>query len=1056
MKTLTRLVFAMVLLAMVCTLALAAPVETGLSISYELKRDTNVSVAIYAPQGGIVRELLHAAPRQQGKHTERWDGLDEAGKPVPPGTYTWKLLATDGLKAQYLMTIGTNPKLPWETWPGNHGGVYGIATDASGMYIATGCGEATAQCLKQDFAGERVWTLQHWVEAWCGFSSMAVDQGRLYTLMINEKLFVMDAATGKRLMDPIDIGFEDDRKRCASTFNATYNVSDLDAGHGQVVVSYTLQNLVRWLDPQTGKVIDEAKVEEPYGIAVESADSVLVISRDRVVRISRADKTPRTVINSDQLTGPYRLAVDPTNKNILVSENPARRGAIDAMNFDRKPPALVPGTGHQVKRFTENGKLVARIGRPGGRIDGKYDVNAFCDMQDLAAMPDGGFLISDGDPMRRTARFDKNGKWMKDWYGGWNYALYAIVDPEDFTSVWYEARGAFIKTRVDYAKKTFTIEAVYSAGEISAWFGQWGGNWAIRRHNGQLYICRTGGPHKGPAIWRLDTKANRLVMAVVGNSIIGHDRDLELGRTAHPLLGELYAARKDAARCMWSDRSGDGVPQADEFSFRGDYTRGVGWYLDDDLNYYYHHQTDNLDLICIYKLPVREWTKEGTPIYNWDDAQVIVEEKGWACDVWRAADGSIYKAYNQEGIENHTFGIGWWSPRCGVNRVTKISANGKIEWAVGRHAAGSKAQPGECKYLWALVGDARGCIAAMDAEDSMTHVWDKDGLWVGRLFDHTVIGPDSPREAYELCYENFAGALRENPQTGEVLYYGGGNNNINVFRITGWDGWQREGGTIDVTPEIAAALQARVATEDKRPDLARIGYMQPQNFKIDGKLDEWLAGKVTPLEIKDGATVLARVYLGWNQSGLLAAFDVNTAAPWKSSSTPNLAFQGGASVLVDIGPLTPERKTPMAGDVRVVVAPVGAEGKTTPVEFLPELLPGMGDDPNRKATYKTGNGEVTFARVAQLPGDWAICTPKADAAAPGYIVECRIPVREPLLLGPGRRFRIDLATLISDPAGTRSVLRLPWHSRDPGDMSTADTYFESLLRPQNWGEAVCE
>jgi len=33
---------------------------------------------------------------------------------------------------------------------------------------------------------------------------------------------------------------------------------------------------------------------------------------------------------------------------------------------------------------------------------------------------------------------------------------------------------------------------------------------------------------------------------------------------------------------------------------------------------------------------------------------------------------------------------------------------------------------------------------------------------------------------------------------------------------------------------------------------------------------------------------------------------------------------------------------------------------------------------------------------------------------------------------------------------------LPWHSRDAGDMAVQDTYFESLLRPANWAEAVLE
>ena len=41
--------------------------------------------------------------------------------------------------------------------------------------------------------------------------------------------------------------------------------------------------------------------------------------------------------------------------------------------------------------------------------------------------------------------------------------------------------------------------------------------------------------------------------------------------------------------------------------------------------------------------------------------------------------------------------------------------------------------------------------------------------------------------------------------------------------------------------------------------------------------------------------------------GLCVAFDVNTDTPWKSSSKPELAFEGGASVEVRLGPVEPER-----------------------------------------------------------------------------------------------------------------------------------------------------
>ena len=96
------------------------------------------------------------------------------------------------------------------------------------------------------------------------------------------------------------------------------------------------------------------------------------------------------------------------------------------------------------------------------------------------------------------------------------------------------------------------------------------GNWQLRRHNGRLYLCGTGGGFhpKGPAIYRFDPKTQTFVLTVVGNSIINHDKALELSRIRCPLLGRLYEANEKAERWMWADINGDGVPQAEEFQLR--------------------------------------------------------------------------------------------------------------------------------------------------------------------------------------------------------------------------------------------------------------------------------------------------------------------------------------------------------------------------------------------------------------------------------------------------------------------------------------------------------
>lgn len=56
------------------------------------------------------------------------------------------------------------------------------------------------------------------------------------------------------------------------------------------------------------------------------------------------------------------------------------------------------------------------------------------------------------------------------------------------------------------------------------------------------------------------------------------------------------------------------------------------------------------------------------------------------------------------------------------------------------------------------------------------------------------------RMAYGLCGEQFGGSLYTDPKTGEVFFYGAGQNNVPVYRITGWDGWTRKSGTVELKP----------------------------------------------------------------------------------------------------------------------------------------------------------------------------------------------------------------------------------------------------------------
>jgi len=51
-----------------------------------------------------------------GKQTAHWDGRDREGKPAAPCAYSWKLLTSPGLEAEYLLSIGTSTG--YQHWTG--------------------------------------------------------------------------------------------------------------------------------------------------------------------------------------------------------------------------------------------------------------------------------------------------------------------------------------------------------------------------------------------------------------------------------------------------------------------------------------------------------------------------------------------------------------------------------------------------------------------------------------------------------------------------------------------------------------------------------------------------------------------------------------------------------------------------------------------------------------------------------------------------------------------------------------------------------------------------
>lgn len=781
-------------------------------IHYELKKPGFISLAIYNEKGQVVRELLHGADQAAGMHDETWDGLDEAGQKVGEGRYSWKLLQTQGLKAEYLMTLGLSVDF-YNLWPGNHIGVTGLAVDESGVYLGSGCAEAPGFVLKMTASGERLWTLnRYWYEEWQGPHSLAVD-GK-YVYLMQENYDVIRLASDKGTAGPIwDLVYDKtkpkDRPLSRRADGGWVQMKlgkgretaavDLAAGEGRLVMSYENFDCLRWIDPKWGKSLREVKVKEPLGVAIDKQGRALVVSEGQVLAFPFESDNPTLLIPAERLTSPWRLSVNRNTGEIWVAER---------------------GVSQQVKCFSPNGKLLKTFGKLGGRPEqGLYDgAIGFREINSIAAAPDGSFWISEAfTAPRRVAHFDADGKLIKEWYGPQMYANRASADPADPSLVWMDSMwGELIQAKVDYTKKTWSVRATYSyMNPLQPRYRHENGMWFVAHANGKTYLAKETEPN----VMMVDEKERRLIpMVQLGVAYYpGGNAEWKIPKEFRPLEdpwpGQTAPAPTPIApwNFIWTNTDGsDAVLPKDVKFGRELYAFSHHGFVRPDLTYVTSAMISWKDTDNVWQrknggtiLKSTGFSAAGVPNYDWSQfgniPLQVPDFMGPIRCVWEDANGDLFTAHNALKTRSGKgpFGVGKTAAGWGGNYVAKWGQDGTLKWVVGHHAAGAKAQPGEARSFYRMAGSVKGCIAVNDIDYSMVHVWDQDGLWVGRLMDNGLVNDSIPQSAYGLCGENFGGYLFENREDGAIYFLGGAANASAVYRITGWDQFERQQGAVE-------------------------------------------------------------------------------------------------------------------------------------------------------------------------------------------------------------------------------------------------------------------
>jgi hypothetical protein len=627
--------------------------------------------------------------------------------------------------------------------------------------------------------------------------------------------------TVNEINKPLEIGFNTDQKD--KTFGVSLRGIEIfalpnrmDADEKQMVIAAAGASKLLWVKPEE----DEAVVANMEDVALLGDGSVLAISGDRLVTLSRKAKTP--VVRVTGLEKPAFLAVDKSNGDILVAQM---------------------GDSNQILRFDRNFKKIATYGRAGGRKNGRYVPEDFAGISGVASDHQGGFLVTEWmSAPRRVAHFDKAGKLLREWYGGQMFYHSVGVDPEDPSRVWENSQfGNVMEMEVDYDKREWKVVSTWNLDSVlnRELFPGAGGFWALVRpitlmQNGkrERYVGMEGA---SATVLKPDYENGRLVPVAAAGSV---QRGAKLGSVAPPeghpwrVAAERLMKEKGAPQSLlhyiafgYVDANGDGQMQPEEFTIWGNRGQhGWGWVdirnggiIDADLNSWCFENSS------WYRLVPTGLAPNGLPIWDMGKREVGPTLKGATIASLWPTTNAVYTLERRDGDdfgrwwaltywEGH--GYGWPGSMVNATALVRRDRSGtNIVWESGPHHSGGPGARGRLDMPTKIAGIVNGCIGVANQTRQPCEFWTEDGLYVGGLFDRRKAdglpdriyswwcvdpekGPEKPDNRALLNYDmGYSGVLAKRPN-GDVLFYGAGWNNVPVFRINGWDQFVRQSGTV--------------------------------------------------------------------------------------------------------------------------------------------------------------------------------------------------------------------------------------------------------------------
>jgi len=990
-----------------------------LHFNFNMPKAQQLSVALFNEKNDLVRHIVVAKSEQAGPVTETWDGIDDAGRVLPAGKYTWKAVTHDPFSVKYVLSVENSGQPGYPTadgkgaWGGDWGNPVAVAFAGDKAVLAWSGSEAGPGLIVLDGNEKKQWGGRYAVTA------VATDGEWVYAYLPGDpgQIRAYAVADGKQ------INFLRGELWAEHNAGKTTNCTGMTYLSGKLYVSDAKVGTITEYDARKGTILRTLKVEDAHGLAPIDANTLAVISNGAVAKVNLVDGT-KTLWITNHLDKPLSIAVGADGTTYVGNA----------------------GVTMNVAVFNKDGRYQRSIGKLGGRmmpvglfdpsstreisptVRGKWQPTAMINPAGLALDPKGRLWVTEDDfqPKRISVWEAKSGKLLEEKFGPAYVSTPATMDPADPTHVYCNN----VEWKVDLKKGTWEPSAVMiDARKDAPYF--WPHmvlNIVFTAKNGMQYMHANGGPGNILYVRRGDH-----FQGVAGIISARANLSWRKGATTWEEVSKI-------GNLLWEDLNGDGIIQQNETRPTKLQPNQAHSVFDASLNMYCTGMYTDLYWERISPATIR---KDGVPLY--DDKTIVHYDyaKNGVCYTSDTAvnptDGSVlmYAGADIKYMDStETWPLTYWSK------------DGKLLW---RFRNGCRwydmynfpiARPDQYWGCTKNIGITDG-ITGFSSYFGFIHLLTTDGVALGTLMQDGRAGGDSGAD--RINCEWFTGQLVKLKDGRWYLL--GGDQDGRVLEVSGLNSLQRFTGEYTISAQDAKAAadaliewssqQARsqslvVARTQGKPDVT--GWQTIKGVKLD--LDE--KRKFT-------------VQTAYDATNLYLKYTVSTNNPLTNSiQESQLLFKGGNCLDLQIATdpnADAKRTTPAPGDLRVLIT--RRDEKPLAVVYRPKVA-GFTGDP-MPFTSPTGKEYLDSIEV------WNDVKLDYAKTNDGFEAVVTLPLAK---LGwkpvPGTTVKMDVGYLFGNETGNTIGVRKYWNNASFSSGVTNDVPSEIRLEPAQWGAATVE